>query len=102
MKEDFDELDDDQLYASFEAYKALLDAGLSKKEAIERTGLTPQIVKDLEAEEDELELKADFKEVWDEDGDEVDGAWDEDNLDEEAEWGDSGDFDEGGYDDRDF
>ncbi|MFN6946267.1 MAG: hypothetical protein ACK4ND_15060 [Cytophagaceae bacterium] len=96
MEKEFDDLDDDSLYVSFEAYKTLLDAGLSKKDALERTGLTAQIVKDLEEEENELEFKADFKEVWDaDDDDDHDGGdW---NDDDDDNWND--DFSDSDYGD---
>ena len=51
MKNNLDDLTDDELFASYDAFKALIDAGLSKDQALERTGLTAQIVKDFEAEE---------------------------------------------------
>ncbi|WP_037574928.1 hypothetical protein [Sporocytophaga myxococcoides] len=104
-----DDLSDDELYASFEAYKALLDAGLSKDQALSRTGLTAQIVKDLEDEEKTLEEEDeyDFKDEWEDstDSDDADfdddSNWKEENFDEEGSWddedaGSSG----GGWDDR--
>ena len=115
MREEFEELDDDQLHESYEAYKALLEAGVPQKDALKKTGLTPQIVKDFEEEEKEFEddeFKDDFKEVWgsdDEDFNEDD--WKEEEF-EEDNWEDSSDdysedydeYDEagGGYDDKDF
>ena len=103
MKNNLDDLTDDELYASYEAYKALLEAGLAKDQALSRTGLTAQIVKDFQAEEDEMDLKSDFKEVWDDE--EEDGAWEESSEfgDEDSDWQESGTEDdyglgEGGYD----
>lgn len=85
MKNNLDELNDDELYASYEAYKALIEAGLSKDQAMSRTGLTAQIVKDFESEEEELDLKSDFKEVWDE---EDDTEWSKDSgfKDDDDSW----------------
>ncbi len=102
MKDDFDELDDDQLYEDYEAYKALIEAGVPQKEALKKTGLTAQIVKDLEEEMgDDDEFKSEFKEVWGHDDDDFDeGAWKEEDLE-----GDSWEDDvEDSYDDydRDF
>lgn len=99
MKNNLDDLTDDELYASYEAYKALLDAGLTKDQALSRTGLTPQIVKDFQAEEDELDLKADFKEVWDEDSEE-EGDWKESEFDEDdSDWEESSSDDDYGLSD---
>lgn len=85
MKNNLDELNDDELYASYEAYKALIEAGLSKDQAMSRTGLTAQIVKDFESEEEEMDIKSDFKEVWDE---EDDTEWSEDSAfkDDDDSW----------------
>ncbi|WMJ72480.1 hypothetical protein RCC89_04795 [Cytophagaceae bacterium ABcell3] len=94
MKDEFDDLDDEQLYASFEAYKTLLDAGLSKKNALERTGLTAQIVKDLEAEEDELDFRSEFKEVWTEEED-------DDAMFASEEWQSDDDFNDASWNDDD-
>jgi len=110
MKDTFDELDDDQLYENYEAYKALLEAGVPKKDALKKTGLTPQIVKDFEEEESEEDYKAEFKEVWgqdDEDFDQLD--WKEEKLDDEDTLEESSfeedysdDYDDTGYDDKDY
>jgi hypothetical protein len=96
-----DDLSDDELYASFEAYKALLDAGLSKDQALSRTGLTAQIVKDLEDEEKALEEEDeyDFKDEWgaidDDDADFDDESnWREENFDEEESWDDDDAWDD--------
>jgi hypothetical protein len=85
---------DDELYASYDAYKTLLDAGVSKAEALKRTALTAQIVKDLEAEEAEEndEIKDEFKDVWYSSEDEDDAAeWKEDGP---TVAGDEGDWDD--------
>jgi len=105
-----DDLSDDELYASFEAYKALLDAGLSKDQALSRTGLTAQIVKDLEDEEKTMEEEDeyDFKDEWEDSGDsddtdyDDDSNWKEENFDEEGSWDDdeAGGSSGGGWDDR--
>ncbi|GAL87316.1 hypothetical protein MYP_4546 [Sporocytophaga myxococcoides] len=101
-----DDLSDDELYASFEAYKALLDAGLSKDQALSRTGLTAQIVKDLEDEEKTMEEEDeyDFKDEWenadDDDADfDDDSNWKEENFDEEGSWDDD-DAGAAGWEDR--
>ncbi len=101
-----DDLSDDELYASFEAYKALLDAGLSKDQALSRTGLTAQIVKDLEDEEKTMEEEDeyDFKDEWensdDDDADfDDDSNWKEENFDEEGSWDDD-DAGSSSWDDR--
>lgn len=54
MRDNFEPMGDNELYKSFDSYKALLEAGVSKKEALEKTGLTEQIVKNLEMEEEDL------------------------------------------------
>jgi hypothetical protein len=101
-----DDLSDDELYASFEAYKALLDAGLSKDQALSRTGLTAQIVKDLEDEEKTMEEEDeyDFKDEWenaddDDAGFDDDSNWKEENFDEEGSWEDD-EAGSSGWDDR--
>ncbi|MFN3403448.1 MAG: hypothetical protein ACK40G_05080 [Cytophagaceae bacterium] len=100
-----DDLSDDELYASFEAYKALLDAGLTKEQALSRTGLTAQIVKDFEEEEKAMEedddFRDDFKEVWDDDEDlDDESKWKEENLDDEWEQFDDDDAGGADWDDR--
>lgn len=109
MKNNLEDLTDDELYASYEAYKALIDAGLTKDQALSRTGLTAQIVRDFEAEEEDMDLKSDFKEVWDEDSDYDESEWNENDLEEDFdddEWESSSeDYDEyggdsGSWDDR--
>lgn len=107
-----DELDkefesDDELYASYDAYKTLLEAGVPQKDALKRTGLTAQIVKDLEAEEDEEEIKGEFKDAWYSDEDDEDSNWEEKgNFEGEdiEDWDDSGgindDYDDSDWDDR--
>ena len=93
MKDNLDDLTDDELQASYEAYKALIEAGLTKDQALNRTGITAQIVKDFQAEEEEMDLKEDFKEVWDADEDEDDSVWKEDaDFDTEADWSDEDDI----------
>jgi hypothetical protein len=107
MKDDFEELDDDQLYENYEAYKALVEAGVPKKDALKKTGLTAQILKDLEEEENEDDYKADFKEVWGQDDEDFDESeWSEESLDDDEfedsyEEDYSEDYDESGYDDKD-
>ncbi len=102
-----DDLSDDELYASFEAYKALLDAGLSKDQALSRTGLTAQIVKDLEDEEKTMEEEDeyDFKDEWenaddDDAGFDDDSNWKEENFDEEGSWDEDDAAGSSGWDDR--
>lgn len=86
MSDDFDELEDDQLYEDYEAYKALIEAGVSQKDALKKTGLTAQIVKDLEVELGEDEFKDEFKEVWGQDDDDFDeDSWKEEDM-ESDEW----------------
>lgn len=105
LEKDFES--DDELYASYDAYKTLLDAGVSKTDALKRTGLTAQIVKDLEAEEAEEndEIKDEFKDVWyvSED-DEDDAVWKEEGLDDGGgDWDDSDtgdDFQDSDWDDK--
>lgn len=99
---DFEAMDDDQLHENYEAYKALIEAGIAQKDALIKTGLTAQIVKDFEAEEEEDEFKDEFKEVWgsdDEDFDEND--WNEEPLEEEDSWEDSDSLSDSSYDDYD-
>ena len=98
---------DDELYASYDAYKTLLDAGVSKTDALKKTGLTPQIVKDLEAEEEEEEQDDDFKDSWYSEEDEEEADWKGDNFDEDGveDWNESGDVaddfeDSADWDDR--
>jgi hypothetical protein len=81
---------DDELYASYDAYKALLDAGVAKTDALKRTGLTAQIVKDLEAEEEAEEKE--FEDSWYLEDEE--DEWKEDNFDggDVEEWDDSDDI----------
>lgn len=99
MKDNLDELTDDELFASYEAYKALLDAGLTKDQALSRSGLTAKIVKDfeMEEEEDDLDYKDDSKEVYDEDEDaDLIGDWKEEDIsaeDDSEAWNISDDED---------
>lgn len=112
MREDnLDELDDDALYESYEAYKALLDAGVSKSDALKKTGLTPQIIKDFEEEEKDYddEYKSEFKEVWGQDDEDFDESdWQEADFEEEDSWEEDSysDYEEGygndEYDDKEF
>jgi hypothetical protein len=92
--------EEDDLYASYDAYKALLSAGLSRREAMERTGLDEETLQLLEQEDDVIDFKNDAKEVWD---DEENLAFDEkfsssdDMIDDDDEFGGGGDdygFDE--------
>jgi hypothetical protein len=94
-KEEYNEEDD--LYASYDAFKALMNAGLTRREAMERTGLDEETLQMLEQEEDIIDFKNDAKEVWD---DEENLAYDEkfmssDDLGggdgEDDEWGGGGD-----------
>jgi hypothetical protein len=84
---------DDEMYASYDAYKALIEAGASKAEALKRTGLTLQILKDLEEEEGDDDIKSEFKEVWfnEEEEEGEDSAWKEGPVEEDSEWGDDAD-----------
>jgi hypothetical protein len=66
--------EEDDLYASYDAYKALLNAGMSRREALERTGLDEETLQLLEQEDDVIDFKNDAKEVWD---DEENRAFDE-------------------------
>lgn len=87
MSDDFEELDDDQLYEDYEAYKALIEAGVPQKDALKKTGLTAQIVKDLEVELGEDEFKDEFKEVWGQDDDDFDeDNWKEEDMDSDDDW----------------
>ena len=90
-----DDLDfsDEGMYASYDAFKTLVDAGVSRPEALKRTGLTEQIVRDLELEEDEMSLRSDFEEKWDrgdlnDDDDELDGPdkWSDDGFGDDDDW----------------
>ncbi|HAR20286.1 MAG TPA: hypothetical protein DCR46_06455 [Cytophagales bacterium] len=107
--------EDDDLYASYDAFKALLNAGLTRREALERTGLDEETLQMLEQEEDVIDFKNDAKEVWD---DEENRAFDEkfmssdDMTDEDDDvFGGNSQFDEaddygssgggGGWDDFD-
>lgn len=98
MKKNQDDLSDDELFASYEAYKALLDAGLSKDQALSRTGLTAQIVKDFEDEDDadDDDFKSEFEDMW-EDDEEDDGNFD---PDDDSDWKEE-DLNEGEWEDQD-
>ena len=100
LKDDL-EFSDSALYASFDAFKTLVDAGLSRAEALERVGLSEQIIKDLEDEEASLEIQDEFVEVWD-DGDDYDDEFGEGGFGDD-DFGDDDDFGggSGGYDDFD-
>ena|SRR5690554_161901 len=92
MSDNLDDLNDDQLYEDYEAYKVLIEAGVSQKDALKKTGLTAQIVKDLEVELDEDEFKDEFKEVWGQDDDDFDeDSWKEEST-ESDDWEDSDDY----------
>lgn len=103
LKDDL-EFGDSALYASFDAFKTMIDAGVSRKEAIERVGLTEQIVKDLEEEEGSEEFKDEFKEVWAEDESDYDDEWgggDDDKWNDDEEWNDDELGGDSGYDSYD-
>ncbi len=92
-KDDFES--DEELYASYDAYKALIESGLSKPEALKRTGLSPQSLKDLEEEDEEQDLKDEFKEEWDSSDEEdpevedfSEDEWEEEDFDDD-EWEDA-------------
>lgn len=97
MKDNLDDLTDDELQASYEAFKALIDAGLSKDQALSRTGLTAQIVKDFQAEEEGDDYKSEFEDSWEDEGDD-DSKWKEEDFDENDD-AFSDDFGDSGYDD---
>lgn len=93
--------EDDDLYASYDAFKALMNAGLSRREAMERTGLDEETLQMLEQEEDVIDFKNDAKEVWE---DEENLGFDEKYMssDDYGGGGDGGDDDDwsgGGSDD---
>ncbi|MEY3417536.1 MAG: hypothetical protein RL060_1648 [Bacteroidota bacterium] len=97
LKDDL-EIGDSAQYVSFDAYKTLIDAGLSKAEAMERVGLSAEVIKELEEEEASLEIQDEFVEVWD-DGDDFDDEFGGD-LDGSADEFDDDEFNSGGgYDD---
>jgi hypothetical protein len=84
--------EEDDLYASYDAFKALMNAGLSRREAMERTGLDEETLQMLEQEDDVIDFKSDAKEVWD---DEENRAFDEKFMSSD-DMGDSGEDDEWG------
>jgi hypothetical protein len=100
LKDDL-EIGDSAQYVSFDAYKTLIDAGLSKADAMERVGLSAEVIKELEEEEASLEIQDEFVEVWD-DGDDFDDEFGGD-LDGSADEFDDDEFNSsgGGYDDFD-
>ena len=114
MKNKSDELNDDDLGASYEAFKALLGTGMTKAQALSRTGLTAQMVKDYEAdlvegddddaeeEEDDMGYDEEATEEWDakEEGDdfEDDSKWEEEDVDSDS-YDDDAESEEGGFDD---
>lgn len=88
-----DDLDfsDEGMYASYDAFKTLVDAGVSRPEALKRTGLTEQIVRDLELEEDEMSFRSDFEEKWDkgdlnDDDDDGFDKWNDDDGGDDDDW----------------
>lgn len=112
--------EDDDLYASYDAFKALMNAGLSRREAMERTGLDEETLQMLEQEEDVIDFKNDAKEVWEDeenmgfdekfmssddmgDGDDDDySGGDDSSLDEYSDdYGSGGGGGGGGWDDFD-
>ena len=106
MKNNLDDLTDDELFASYDAFKALIDVGLSKDQALERTGLTAQIVKDFEAEEQKDDYKSEFEDGWEDDEDD-ESKWKADDADfddNDDKWSDDDSVDQYGgdsdYDDR--
>ena len=97
MKEPIEPIEDDLdfsdegMYASYDAFKTLVDAGVSRPEALKRTGLTEQIVRDLELEEDEMSFRSDFEDKWDkgdldDDSDDLD-KWGDDEVGDDDDWG---------------
>jgi hypothetical protein len=101
LKDDL-EIGDSAQYVSFDAFKTLVDAGLSRAEAMERVGLSEEVIKELEEEESSLEIQDEFVEVWD-NGDDFDDEFGEDIDGGDDDFGDD-DFDSntgGGYDDFD-
>lgn len=93
IDEDLD-FSDEGMYASFDAFKTLTDAGVSRAEALKRTGLTEQIVRDLELEEEEMSFRSEFEDKWD--------SGEDDDYDDFNKWNDDefSDDDEFGGDDR--
>jgi len=111
MKEDIDDFelyDDDDLYANYDAFKALIDAGIPRSEALKRTGLTEQIVRDLEIEEEEMNLRSDFEEQYDAYDEDEEGFGEENWDDSEEMWDDDevsyydDGFDDDIYDENSF
>ena len=95
LKDDL-EPEDSPLYVSFDAFKTLIDAGISRAEARDRVGLSESEIRDLEDEEASLEIQDEFVEVWD-DGDDFDDEFGGEGNDDD-EFGDD-EFSSGGYDD---
>ena len=111
--------EEDDLYASYDAYKALISAGLSRRESMERTGLDEETLQMLEQEDDIIDFKSDAKEVWDDeenmafddkfmnpddmtDDDEAGGGGGDDyGFDEADDYGSGGSKGGGGWDDFD-
>ncbi len=93
--------EEDDLYASYDAFKALMNAGLTRREAMERTGLDEETLQMLEQEEDIIDFKNDAKEVWE---DEENMAYDEKFMssDDMGGGGDGDEDDWGGEDDSFF
>jgi hypothetical protein len=81
--------EEDDLYASYDAFKALLNAGLTRREALERTGLDEETLQMLEQEEDVIDFKNDAKEVWE---DEENRAFDEKFMNSDDMTDDDDDF----------
>ena len=99
MKNNLEDLTDDELSASYDAYKTLIDAGLTKEQALERTGLTAQIVKDFQVEEGDDDFKSDFEDSWD--ADDEDKWKEEDDLVGGDEW-EEDDLSSSGYGSNDY
>ena len=119
LKGDVPEYSEEDLYASYDAFKALLSAGLSRREAMEKTGLDEETLQLMEQEDDVIDFKNDSKEVWDDeenmafdekfmssddmtdDGDGNDDGFSEDNADDYGSGGSGGSTGGGGWDDFD-
>jgi hypothetical protein len=103
IEEDLD-FSDEGMYASFDAFKTLIDAGVTRAEALKRTGLTEQIVRDLELEEEEMSFKSEFEDRYDTaemgDDDEFDDfdKWNDDEFGDDDDFGDEKSSYDSGFD----
>ena len=88
--------EDDDLYASYDAFKALINAGLSRREAMERTGMDEETLQLMEQEDDVIDFKNDAKEVWD---DEENMAFDEKFMNSDDVTDDGDGMDDGSSED---